>query len=67
MTRSLNWYGWSIHTIAAVYETDAAAEESEQGLVSQEYVWAAWSAEDQQARLDRQQKEQDERDARPQP
>jgi hypothetical protein len=53
MTRQLNWFGWSIETIAAVYETDMAAKEAEQGLVNNEYIWAAWRAEAEQGKLDK--------------
>jgi hypothetical protein len=45
MPRPLNWFGWSIETIAAVYETDMAAKEAEQGIVSWDYFWAAANAE----------------------
>lgn len=55
-TRELNWFGWSLPTIAAVYETDAAVEENELGLVNLDYVWAAWSAESDHNAIDRKQK-----------
>ena len=45
MKRALNWFGWSIETIAAVYETDAAVKEMERGEVDINYVWAAARAE----------------------
>lgn len=54
MTRELNWFGWSIETIAAVYETDAAACEWAAGEVSEEYLWAAWEAERLEGESDRQ-------------
>lgn len=63
--RSLNWFGWSIHTIAAAYETDAATTESEQGLIDESYVWAAFAAEEQQRQLDNEQKEANGRHPRP--
>lgn len=62
--RDLNWFGWSADTRAAVYETDAAAREYEQGLVNLDYVWTAWRAESQEDDKDREQKENDERQAR---
>jgi hypothetical protein len=52
MQRKLNWFGWSVETIAAVYETDMAAIEVEQGLTNHEYLWAAWRAEREQGQLD---------------
>ena len=51
-TRELNWFGWSVETIAAVYETDAAYEDFKRGEVDMEYVWAAWRAEADQNELD---------------
>lgn len=50
--RSLNWYGWSIYTLAAVYESDAAAHEYEKGLVNMGYFSAALKAELQELGLD---------------
>lgn len=55
MKRELNWYGWSIYTIAAVYESDAAAHEVEQGLVNVDYMVAAFEAEKME--LERDEKE----------
>lgn len=51
-SRRLNWYGWSIYTIAAVYETDAAAREYEEGLINVDYIWSAWAAEQKELELD---------------
>jgi hypothetical protein len=53
LSRPLNWFGWSIETIAAVYETDMAAKEAELGLVNNECLWAAWRAEAEQNALDK--------------
>jgi hypothetical protein len=50
--RKLNWYGWSIYTIAAVYESDAAAHEVEDGLVNMGYLTAACFAEQKELELD---------------
>lgn len=55
MTRQLNWYGWSIHTIAAVYESDAAAHEVMKGLTNKSYLIAAFNCEKQE--LERDEKE----------
>lgn len=55
MNRYLNWYGWSIYTIAAVYESDAAAREVEKGLVNIDYMIAAFNCEKQE--LERDEKE----------
>lgn len=52
MPRDKNWYGWSIETIAAVYESNMAAKEYEQNLVDLEYVWAAARAEEMENRID---------------
>lgn len=58
MDRELNWFGWSIDTIAAVYETDQAVRESESGQSGLDYVWAAHRAEEMQHSLDRDQTEE---------
>ncbi|MGS2592261.1 hypothetical protein [Streptomyces hebeiensis] len=51
--RKLNWFGWSIYTIAAVYETDMAAKELKQNLVNEEYLWSAYRAEAQEVEKDK--------------
>jgi hypothetical protein len=56
MPRKLNWFGWSIETIAAVYETDQAVREYQQGLVNSDYWVAAAYAEFKQAELDKESK-----------
>lgn len=43
--RSLSWFGWSIETVAAMYETDSATRECEEGEVDINYVYAATLAE----------------------
>lgn len=48
-----NWYGWSIYTIAAVYESDQAAREAQEGLVSMDYLSACVNAEMKQSDLDK--------------
>ena len=52
--RPLNWFGWSIETIAAVYESNMAAEEAHKGLVNNDYIWSAWRAEQREYLKDRQ-------------
>lgn len=51
-SRELNWAGNSIYTVAAIYETDAAAREFEEDLVSWRYMEAAWLAEQSEMLLD---------------
>jgi len=54
--RPLNWYGWSIETIAAVYESDAAAREAQDNPENeslQQYWVSAWQAEGRELELDR--------------
>lgn len=68
--RELNWFGLSIETIAAQYETDHVL--AEWGAYNPNagysfppkspmphYFWAAWAAELEQADLDREQYEAD--------
>lgn len=52
MTRRLNACGYSVETIAAEYETDAALQEAELDP-SDPYFLAAWAAEEEQRELDR--------------
>lgn len=52
MQRQLNACGFSIETIAAEYETDAALAESGQDMADP-YFRAAFAAEDEQRTLDR--------------
>jgi hypothetical protein len=41
----VNWFGWDLPTIAAVYESNKAAKECVEGLVNIKYVNAAAQAE----------------------
>lgn len=53
--RVRNWAGYSIETIAAIYESDAAAREAElapDNPSAQAYWESAWQAEDHQHGLD---------------
>jgi hypothetical protein len=50
--RPLNWFGWSIETIAAVYESDAACVEFESGVGSESYIYSAFRAEEAERDLD---------------
>lgn len=53
--RQLNWHGWSLATIAAVYESDAAAREAEadpKNASAQAYWESAWRAEEGELKLD---------------
>lgn len=50
--RTLNWAGHSIETIAAMYETDKAAQEAEEGLINLQYVWSAAEAEGYERSVD---------------
>ena len=52
MNRQLNACGFSIETIAAEYETDAALAEAGQDMADP-YFRAAFAAEDEQRTLDR--------------
>lgn len=52
MRRELNACGFSVETIAAEYETDAALSES-CGDMNDPYFLAAFAAEDEQRNLDR--------------
>lgn len=52
MNRQLNACGFSIETIAAEYETDAALNEAGQDMADP-YFRAAFAAEDEQRNLDR--------------
>lgn len=52
MRPELNWYGWSTETIAAVYESDMAAKEAEQGLINKDYAWSAFRAEQIEQEMD---------------
>lgn len=52
MARQLNACGFSVETIAAEYETDAALAEASQDM-SDPYFLAAFSAETDQRDLDR--------------
>lgn len=54
--RPLNWFGWSIETIAAVYESDAAAREAQtawDNRSAQDYWQSAWRAEVIETQLDK--------------
>jgi hypothetical protein len=51
-SRTLNWAGHSIETIAAWYESDMAALERSQGLIHEDYIWSAWRAEVKEMGLD---------------
>lgn len=51
--RPLNWFGYSLETIAAMYETDAAVNESWDRIGSIEYSDAACRAEWLQLDLDK--------------
>lgn len=48
-----NWYGWSVYTIAAVYESDQAAREVQEGLTSWAYLEACIWVEMQESDLDK--------------
>ncbi len=52
MRPELNWFGWSTETISAVYETDMACREWEQGLVNKAYFQTACDAELYELELD---------------
>lgn len=49
--RPLNWHGWSVETIAAVYESDQAAIEG-----NPTYAEAAFRAEMAEAQIDQEQR-----------
>jgi hypothetical protein len=50
--RELNWAGHSLETIAAMYESDAAAKELGRGELSWGYLEAAFSVECASAQAD---------------
>lgn len=49
--RPLNWFGWSIETIAAVYESNAAATEIEDNPTYWESAWRAEQIEVEKDKL----------------